>query len=129
MDLSGDSAPELRALEVWLNRRAVLVQLGFCAESKELETWLKHCHDRLKRESSLPSRQDAAWLHEFDRIEQVRSIQHLLHTFRKLCVHLAPSLAAQQYLTLLVKQSSVMMLNRHAPQEQHVPSSSQWLSM
>ena len=47
------------------------VQLGFCAESKELETWLMHCHDRLKREHSLPSRQDAAWLHEFDRIEQV----------------------------------------------------------
>lgn len=48
-------------------------QLGFCAESKELETWLKHCHDRLKREHSLPSRHDAAWLHEFDRIEQVTS--------------------------------------------------------
>lgn len=46
-------------------------QLGFCAESKELETWLKHCHERLVRERSLPSRQDAAWLHEFDRIEQV----------------------------------------------------------
>lgn len=47
------------------------LQVGFCAESKELEIWLKHCHDRLKRERSLPSRQDAAWLHEFDRIEQV----------------------------------------------------------
>lgn len=47
------------------------LQVGFCAESKELEIWLKHCHDRLKREHSLPSRQDAAWLHEFDRIEQV----------------------------------------------------------
>ena len=94
MTLWGASAPELRAGEVWLTGHAVLVQLGFCAESKELETWLKHCHDRLKRERSLPSRQDAAWLHEFDRIEQVRSIQYLLHQGSFMCtwlLHLLPS--------------------------------------
>ena len=48
------------------------LQVGFCAESKELGTWLKHCHERRKRERCLPTRHDAAWLHEFDRIEQVR---------------------------------------------------------
>ncbi|CAK0778911.1 hypothetical protein CVIRNUC_004665 [Coccomyxa viridis] len=48
-------------------------QVGFCAESKELETWLMHCHERLKRERCLPTRHNAAWLHEFDRIEQVMS--------------------------------------------------------
>ena len=45
--------------------------MGFCTESKELETWLMHCHERLKRERCLPTRHNAAWLHEFDRIEQV----------------------------------------------------------
>ncbi|KAK9915747.1 hypothetical protein WJX75_003526 [Coccomyxa subellipsoidea] len=46
-------------------------QSGFSAEGKELEAWLKLCHERLKGTHTPPSRKDAAWQCEFDRIEEV----------------------------------------------------------
>ena len=48
-------------------------QSGFSAEGKELEAWLKLCHERVKCGNTPPSRKDAAWQGEFDRIEEVRS--------------------------------------------------------
>ena len=48
-------------------------QLGFSAEARELEAWLMRCHERATRERSRPSRADAVWQREFDRIEEVRT--------------------------------------------------------
>ncbi|CAL8470038.1 g9580 [Coccomyxa elongata] len=46
-------------------------QSGFSAEGKELEAWLKLCHERVMCGNTPPSRKDAAWQSEFDRIEEV----------------------------------------------------------
>ena len=54
-------------------------QLGFSAEARELEAWLMRCHERAMRERSRPSRSDAVWQREFDRIEEVRQLCGAAH--------------------------------------------------